>query len=88
MVQIGNKKFGGVGRIVTQWTWGGVIVPLVIKTCSHSWRCGHMPLLEMDIGSTISLERGPVLGFKPSGAVLLAGTHGRNVRLFKPEQWA
>jgi len=60
----------------------GVIVPLVLKTCSHGWRCGHMPLLGMDIGSTISTGWGPVLGFKPRGAVLLVGTHGWNVWLF------
>jgi len=48
-----------------------------------------MPLLGMDIGSTISSGWGPVLGslgFKPRGTVLLAGTHGQNVWLFEPEQ--
>jgi len=48
----------------------------VVVTC-HSWAWTLVP--------PIHLERGPVLGFKPSGAVLLVGTHGRNVRLFKLE---
>jgi len=43
----------------------------VVVTC-HSWAWTVVP--------PSHLERGPVLGFKPSGAVLLAGTHGRNVR--------
>ena len=45
----------------------------VVVAC-HSWAWTLVP--------PSHLERGPVLGFKPSGAVLLAGTHGRNVRLF------
>jgi len=58
----------------------GFIVPLVIKTVAnvgvvvtcHSWAWTLVP--------PSHVERGPALGFKPSGAVLLAGTHGRNVR--------
>jgi len=32
-----KQKVGCVGRIVTQWTLRGVIVPLVAKTHSHCW---------------------------------------------------
>jgi len=48
-----------------------------VITC-HSWAWTLVP--------PSHLEKGPVLGFKPRGAVLLVGTHGRNVRLFQTEQ--
>jgi len=46
----------------------GLFVPPVTKTCSHGWRCGHMPLLGMDIGSTISSGEGTCARIQTQGS--------------------
>jgi len=86
MEQIGNKKSAVWAGLSLNGHCGVDCSPgckdlwplLGIVVACHSWAWTLVP--------PSHVERGPVLGFKPRGAVVLAGAHGRNVRSFQPEQ--